>query len=110
THGHGTFMAGIICRANDYLYFDLNLYMIRIGNPPLGPYEEAEAIRKAIQGPDGNVGTNDDADILSMSFGGPPSSIRYEAIKFASSRNVIMIAAAGNRGDGNTSTNEIDYP
>ncbi len=98
THGHGTFMAGIICRANDYLYFDLNLYMVRI------------AIRIAIRGPDGNVGTDDDADIISMSIGGPPSSISYEAIKFASSRDVIMIAPAGNRGDGNTSTNEIDYP
>jgi thermitase len=49
---------------------------------------------------------DNNADIISMSFGGPSNfSSLYEAINYAYSKGVILVAAAGNDG-----ANIINYP
>ncbi len=42
---------------------------------------------------------DNDADVISMSFGGEFSQLIAEAIKYAHSHDVVMIAAAGNSGN-----------
>jgi subtilisin family serine protease len=51
------------------------------------------------------------ANIISMSFGGSSSSSDLSgACSSAESSGVLLVAAAGNSGDGDTATNEISYP
>ncbi|HLO11498.1 MAG TPA: S8 family serine peptidase [Pseudoneobacillus sp.] len=49
--------------------------------------------------------------VISMSLGGPSDSIElHEAVKYAVSKGIVIVCAAGNSGDGNTGTNEFAYP
>lgn len=46
-----------------------------------------------------------------MSLGGPyPNPLIQEAVKYAHSKGVILVCAAGNSGDNDPLTNEIGYP
>ncbi|MEM4832007.1 MAG: S8 family serine peptidase, partial [Sulfolobales archaeon] len=58
----------------------------------------ARGIIEAVRGPDGVVGTEDDADVISMSFGGPSSSVVYDAIRYAYTAGAVLVAASGNSG------------
>ncbi|MEM0199212.1 MAG: S8 family serine peptidase [Desulfurococcaceae archaeon] len=58
---------------------------------------------EATEGPDGVAGTPDDADVISMSLGGPHSNVLYDAVKYAYSYGVVLVAAAGNEGAANPS-------
>ncbi|WP_338251355.1 S8 family serine peptidase [Pyrodictium abyssi] len=61
----------------------------------------AEGIYYAVAGPDGIVGTWDDAEVLSMSLGGPVDDpLLRDATYWAYQNGVIVVAAAGNEGDG----------
>lgn len=46
------------------------------------------------------------ANIISMSIGGPDSTVEHDAVTYAYNKGVIIVAAAGNDG----SNNSIDYP
>ncbi len=59
----------------------------------------AKGIIEAVKGPDNTPGTDDDADVISMSLGGPDTQTLYNAIMFAYSYNVTLVAAAGNEGN-----------
>ncbi len=109
--GHGTHLAGILAaQANHYGIVGLNpnaeLYSIKAFNRSMiAEWDWVEnAIYLAVQGPDGIVGTEDDADIISMSFDSlgevPPESL-HDAIQFAYQHGIVLVAAAGNDGDGN---------
>lgn len=51
------------------------------------------------------------ADIISMSLGGPNDVPElHAAIKAAVEKDILVVCAAGNEGDGDDSTNEFDYP
>jgi len=53
----------------------------------------------------------DGCDIINMSLGGPRASMRIgDAVRYAHSKGVHMIVAAGNEGDANPLTNELSYP
>lgn len=53
----------------------------------------------------------DGCDIINMSLGGPfPSADIYTAVKYAHSKGVIVVCAAGNEGDDNPLTNERSFP
>jgi subtilisin family serine protease len=52
----------------------------------------------------------DGCDIINMSLGGPRASMRIgDAVRYAHSKGVHMIVAAGNEGDANPLTNELRY-
>ncbi|WP_026693999.1 S8 family peptidase [Peribacillus kribbensis] len=51
------------------------------------------------------------ADIISMSLGGPSDDKDlHDAIKLAVSKNIQVVCAAGNEGDGDDKTDELGYP
>lgn len=117
-NGHGTHVAGIIASAIDNIGNagvapNVTLYAIKVLNDGgVGTYSDvAEGIVVAVKGPDGEPGTVDDAKILSMSLGGPSdSNVLREAVEWAYSHGAIIVAAAGNSGDGDPSTDNILYP
>jgi subtilisin family serine protease len=52
----------------------------------------------------------DGCNVINMSLGGRwPSSNIYAAVKFAESKDVIVVCAAGNEGDNDPLTNERRY-
>ncbi|MET1159529.1 MAG: S8 family peptidase [Thermoprotei archaeon] len=102
---HGTHVAGIIAaRLNDAgvagVAPKVVLYAIRVLLPDGTGYvsDVAQGISEAVDGPDNTPGTEDDADVISMSLGGPDSQTLYEAVKYAYSYGVVLVAAAGNEG------------
>ena len=58
----------------------------------------AEAIRQACM---------DGCHVINMSFSVPPTDDIQAAVKYAYCRNVHMVCAAGNSGDGDPLTNEL---
>lgn len=108
-NGHGTHVAGIIAaRLNGVgvvgVAPKVKLYAVRVLGADGSGYisDIARGIIEATNGPDGKAGTADDADVISMSLGGPGSSTLYNAIKYAYNYGVVLVAAAGNEG--------ADYP
>lgn len=58
-----------------------------------------------------NYAVSQNVNIISMSLGGPDDNIQlHEAIKRAVANNILVVCAAGNSGDGNATTTEINYP
>jgi len=105
SNGHGTHAAGIIAaRLNSRGVAGaapkVLLYAVRVLDASGGGYvsDVAKGIVEATKGPDDVAGTDDDADVISMSLGGPDSSVLYDAVKYAYSYNVTLVAAAGNEG------------
>ncbi|MEZ0290283.1 MAG: S8 family peptidase [Sulfolobales archaeon] len=117
-NGHGTHVAGIIASSinnigNAGVSPNVTLYAVKVLNDAgYGTYSDvAEGIVLAVKGPDGIVNTSDDAKILSMSLGGSSdSNILRDAVEWAYSNRAIIVAAAGNSGDGDPSTDNILYP
>lgn len=117
-NGHGTHCAGIAGAIRNAMgvvgvYANVDLYAIKVLGPSgSGSYADiAEGIYAACKGPDGKEGTADDADVISMSLGGSSdSSDLHAAVIHAYNMGIVIVAAAGNSGDGNPSTTEISYP
>ena len=117
-NGHGTHVSGIIASTinnvgNAGVAPNVTLYAIKVlNNAGYGTYSDiAEGIILAVKGPDGTAGTADDAKILSMSLGGSSdSSVLHDAVIWAYNNGAIIVAAAGNEGDGDPSTDNVAYP
>ncbi|MEM0153977.1 MAG: S8 family peptidase [Ignisphaera sp.] len=104
-NGHGTHVAGIIAaRVNGFGVAGVapkaRLYAVKVLSASGIGYisDVAKGIVEAAKGPDNTPGTDDDADVISMSLGGPDSQTLYSAIQYAYSYNIILVAAAGNEG------------
>jgi subtilisin family serine protease len=104
-NGHGTHVAGIIAaRLNGQgvagVAPKVLLYAVRVLDASGSGYvsDVAKGIVEATKGPDDVAGTDDDADVISMSLGGPDSTVLYDAVQYAYSYNVTLVAAAGNEG------------
>ena len=119
--GHGTAVAGIIGASyNGYgiagVSTHATLYSVKVLSGPNGQGEWnwlSNGIYAAVAGPDGIVGTKDDAKIISMSLesqGEVPPTYVQDAVNWALTRGVFLVSAAGNCGDCNLKTNEITWP
>ncbi|WP_079504232.1 S8 family peptidase [Mesobacillus jeotgali] len=108
-NGHGTHVAGTIAAQenNDGVIGvapEAGLLIVKVLNKAgSGKYEW---IIKGIQ-----YAIEQEVDIISMSLGGPADVPElHEAIKTAVAKNILVVCAAGNEGDGDDSTNEFAYP
>lgn len=117
-NGHGTHCAGTIAAIKDGngvvgVNPYIKLYAIKVlDRRGSGAYPDvADGIIRAAKGPDGIIDTEDDADVISMSLGGTYDSPEvHSAVQYAYSHGVVIVAAAGNEGDGDGTTDEISYP
>jgi subtilisin family serine protease len=108
-NGHGTHVAGTIAAQNN-----------DIGVVGVSPGVELYAVK--VLGNDGSGWVSDIAegvywciengmDVISMSFGSSYNSTTlYEALYDAYTNGTILIAAAGNSGDGDPNTDDVTYP
>ncbi len=118
-NGHGTHVAGTIGAIRDGngvvgMYANVEIYAIKVlDNGGSGSWDWLiNGIDAAMRGPDGIIGTADDADVISMSLGASsdPGTAVHDKIIEAYNMGIILVAAAGNEGDGDPSTTELSYP
>lgn len=108
-NGHGTHVAGTIAALNNDIGVvgaapDVSLYAVKVLTRDGSGY-----VSDIIAGIDWAV--NNNMDIATMSLGGPGYSQAFQnAINGAHGSGVLIIAAAGNEGDSDTSTVETSYP
>lgn len=115
--GHGTAVAGIIAaRDNDGGVVGVapgtRLYAIKVldANTRGTVSSLIRGIDAAVAGPDGIVGTDDDADVVHMSVGTTADSDELAAAVAAASEHALLVGSAGNLGDGDPETTEVTYP
>lgn len=121
--GHGTHTAGTIGALDNDIGIvgiaagHVELYIIQVLSRRGGDwYDLADAIRIAADGPDGIEGNEDDAEVISMSLGGDisaaPDIIAYlqDAVDYAYNAGTVLVASAGNEGDGDVTTTEPSWP
>jgi len=108
-NGHGTWTSGIAAARNNTIGVvgvapAASLYAVKVlGNSGSGwDSDIAQGIDWAI---------DNGMDVISMSLGGPGySDALSEACQQAWDAGIVVVAAAGNEGDGNPATEEISYP
>ena len=115
TNGHGTHVAGIIAGSKNGSGIvgvapDAKLLILKALNQyGSGSINSVvEAIHYAIdwKGP-----MNEKVRVISLSLGTKtPDPNLHAAIKRAVAHNILVVAASGNDGDGDTKTNEYRYP
>jgi subtilisin family serine protease len=102
-HGHGTHCAGIVA-AKGTLHGvapDAKLMAGKVlSSSGSGSYSGIIAGIEWATDPDGNPGTNDGADVISMSLGGSgsPDDPLAQAVDTAVAAGVVVVVAAGNTG------------
>jgi len=108
-NGHGTHVAGIIAAENNEIGVvgvapKASLYAVKVlNNAGVGSWADViDGIEWSIQ---------NGMQVISMSLGGSSySQALEEACNAAYAAGLVLVAAAGNSGDGNPDTNEVLYP
>lgn len=108
-NGHGTHVAGIIAASHN----DIGV----VGVAPQAWLYAAKVLNKQGLGYLSDVvaaiqwAVNNDMDVVNMSLGASAGSTALEsACDAAAEAGVVLVAAAGNEGDGDPDTNEVSYP
>ncbi|QEE15200.1 S8 family peptidase [Promethearchaeum syntrophicum] len=103
-HGHGSHCAGTAAGIDNDIGVvgvapDVGLYILKVLNRRGSgtDLQVATGIIMATEGPDGTPGTSDDADIISMSLSGGYAEIIEDAVAYAISYGVVVVAATGNQ-------------
>lgn len=113
-HGHGTHVSGTIAASLDGQGVVGAAPSVKIlALKALNANGEGEAgwINQALDYATNWKGKNGEkVNIISMSLGGPKDETEHQLIKKAVSRDILVICAAGNSGDGRTDTSEYAYP
>jgi subtilisin family serine protease len=113
-NGHGTAVAGIISASdNDRGVVGVApgtpLYAIKVlGDDNTGTLSSfLQGLDAAAKGPDGTLGTTDDADIIQTSVGTVSSHEQLEAAVTAAADHALIVSSAGNSGPA---TDSVTYP
>lgn len=118
-HGHGTSVSGIIAGNADSAVVgvapDVSLHAIKVldGDNTGDLRSLIEGINIALEGPDGELGTDASPDVISMSLAVsavPPDDDPLENAVAAASDHAVVIASAGNGGDGDPDTDTVTFP
>jgi subtilisin len=108
-NGHGTWTSGIAAALDNDIGVvgaapDASLWAVKVLSNSGTGWDSDIA-----QGIDWAIGSG--MDVISMSLGGPGySTALAEACQDAWEAGMIIVAAAGNEGDGDPSTEELSYP
>ncbi len=108
-NGHGTHVSGIIAARNNSIGVvgvapDVQIYAVKVLDAYGGGY-----ISDIIEGIDWSVQNN--MNIVSMSLGTTTySQALNDTTANAYKAGILLVAAAGNSGDGNLSTDNVLYP
>lgn len=116
-NGHGTMVAGLVAAEDNERGIvgvapHAKIYSMKVLNRNNYGYYSwwIRGLDAAVKGPDKQLGTEDDADIISMSLGGDTSTEGLRNAIKSTSEHAIIVTAAMNRGDGDPTTNEVYYP
>lgn len=117
-NGHGTHCSGIIAAEDNGIGVvgvapEADLYAVKVLDKQGSGYlsDVIAGIDWATVGLDGSEGNSDDAEVISMSLGSSSGAISLEdACNNAYSSGTLVVASAGNEGDGNCETTEYSYP
>ncbi|MBU1179742.1 S8 family peptidase [Patescibacteria group bacterium] len=108
-NGHGTHVAGIIAAIDNTegvvgVAPEANLYAVKVLDKTGSGY-----VSDIISGLQWAV--NNGMDVVNMSLGAQVDvQAFHDAVDAADAAGVLLFAAAGNDGDGDPLTNEVDYP
>jgi len=107
-NGHGTHVAGTIAALDNTIGVvgvapDASLYPVKVLD------KRGSGFWSDVASGIGWAASNG-MNIGSMSIGGGANSTLETACSNAASAGVLLVAAAGNEGDGNTATTELSYP
>ncbi|MEA3272526.1 MAG: S8 family peptidase [Patescibacteria group bacterium] len=108
-NGHGTHVAGIIAAVDNSegvvgVAPEANLWAVKVLDRNGSGY-----ISDVIAGI--NWAIANEMDVINMSLGSSSDVLSlHEAVDVAYTAGVVVVAATGNSGDGNGSTNEVNYP
>lgn len=113
--GHGTHVSGIIASSENKngvvgIAPNSKLLILKVINK--NGYGNFQNLINAIQYAMNWVGPNGEKiSIINMSLGGNRSNEElHRSIKQARAKGIVLVAAAGNEGDGDSDTIEISYP
>ena len=115
-NGHGTHCAGIVAAIDNAIGVigvapEASLYAVKVlRSSGSGWLSDVIAGIEWTIDPNGDGDTSDRMDVDSMSFGGGDSQAMHDACDKAYAAGIVLIAAAGNSGDGDSTTDEYSYP
>jgi len=108
-HGHGTHCSGIAAAVSNNsvgvagVCWNCKIMAVRAGFVhPMGGSLKEDDIAQALE-----YAADNNADVVSMSFGGTNSSLIQDAVDYAYSQGVVLIAASGN---SDTDSEYSSYP